>query len=201
MSEYTIVVDKSDSRLVFVMNAHQPQLFDALWPTVQYNYAMWVGELNQQQRERPWNYVFQGNNLVASEPGSDYAANAAENTRRAHMLIQVARATNRHRRMVLKEDLIGQDLVYQMKTDEAQRFLADTTQNVDGYPWLLAAANFDNVTVTQAAHQVMFRYTQATQVLQHTENRRRYLTRRILTVPVTKLETVQSELTDYERRG
>lgn len=197
---YTLIVEKSEARVLFVKDASVPLLLDALWPTVAYNYVLYPLPIPSEAILRePWNYVLQGPTFVAKS--YPYVDNARENAQRANMLVQLAKATNRHRRMVVKEDLLGQDLVYAIKTSEAQRFLADVTQPASMFPWLAQDAAFDGMTLAEAANHVIFRHTQAQQILLYTERRRREFTRSILSVGMQELATVQNELTDYERRG
>lgn len=196
---HTLIVEKEEARIVFIREATVPLLLDALWPPVGYNYLQWNGPVDDAVLAAPWNYVIQGNKLVASQYA--FQSNAAENARRGGLLVQLARATNRHRRMVLKEDIQGQADVYRLKAEEATRFLADTQQNPISFPWLSETAAFEGLSLEQSANQIMFRHTQSQAVLRHTENQRRWFTRRILTAGSNELETVQTELTSYERRG
>lgn len=196
---YTLIVEKNEARIVFIRDANQPLLLDALWPPVGYNYLFWNKSVDAEVLKTPWLYRIQGEKIVAAPYA--FAANAEENARRGQLLVQLARATNRHRRVVLKEDLIGQETIYRLKAEEATRFLADPTQSQESFPWLREAAAFEGLSIKQAANQVIFRYTQAQQVLRHTENKRRWFTRRILTAASNELATVQRELTEYERRG
>jgi hypothetical protein len=197
---YTLIVEKSEARVLFIKDASVPLLLDALWPTVAYNYVLYPLVIPSEAILRePWNYVLQGPTFVAKP--YPYVENAKENAHRANMLVQLAKATNRHRRMVVKEDLLGQDLVYALKTSEAQRFLADTSQPPAMFPWLSQEAAFDSMTLAEAANHIIFRHTQAQQILIYTERRRREFTRRILSLGMQELATVQNELTDYERRG
>jgi hypothetical protein len=196
---YTLIVEKEEARVVFIRDAHIPLLLDALWPPVGYNYLLWTGALTEDMLAKPWNYLVQGNKLVSSPYVAE--VNAIENALRGGLLVQLARATNRHRRMVFKEDVIGQAEVYRLKTDEATRFLVNTEQNPNDFPWLSETAAFEGLTLEQSANQIMFRHTQSQAVLRHTENQRRWFTRRILTAGGNELETVRTELTAYERRG
>jgi len=196
---YTLIVEKEEARIVFIRDATAPLLLDALWPPVGYNYLHWPFAVSDEVLAAPWNYVIQGNKIVAST--YTFQSNAIENAKRGGLLVQLARATNRHRRMVLKEDIQGQADVYRLKADEATRFLADTQQSPSAFPWLSETAAFESLTLEQSANQIMFRHTQQQAILRHTENQRRWFTRRILTAGVNELETVRTELTDYERRG
>lgn len=196
----TLIVEKCDPpRLAFTADANAPLLFDALWPSIGFNYLYWSEPLDSKVIQAPWNYVIRDNKIVY-EP-SNNTESARENAARARLLMQLARATNRHRRQFIKEDLLGQDLVYGMKAQEAHRFLQDVNQRPEGFPWLQNAASFEGLTMEQSARQIIFRYTQAQELLNHTENQRRMFTRRILTTPWNQLETVANELRDYERRG
>lgn len=196
----TLIVEKSNpARLVFTLDPNAPHLFDALWPSVGYNYLYWGGVVQDNVLQAPWDFVIRDDKIVY-EPANNSEA-ARENAARARLLMQLARATNRYRRQVIKEDLVGQELVYDLKVKEAQRFLENPAQPTDGFTWLLNAATFENVTVEQAARQIIFRYTQTQELLSHTENQRRYFTRRILTAPWRELETVATELRAYEHRG
>jgi hypothetical protein len=196
----TLIVEKCDPpRLAFTADAHAPLLFDALWPSIGFNYLYWSESIDSAVLQAPWNYVIRDNKIVY-EP-SNNTESARENAARARLLMQLARATNRHRRQFIKEDLLGQDLVYGLKAQEAQRFLTDVNQRPEGFPWLQNAASFEGLTMEQSARQIIFRYTQAQELLNHTENQRRMFTRRILTTPWNQLETVANELRDYERRG
>ena len=196
----TLIVEKSNPpRLMFTLDPNAPHLFDALWPSIGFNYLYWGGAIQEAVLQTPWDYVIRDDKIVY-EPANN-SESARENAARARLLMQLARATNRYRRQVIKEDLVGQDLVYGLKIKEAQRFLENPSQSTDGFPWLVNAATFDQVTVEQAARQIVFRYTQAQELLSHTENQRRYFTRRILTAPWRELETVSTELRVYEHRG
>lgn len=199
---YTLVIEKSESRIVFVSDAHDSLLLDALWPTVGYNYWKRTGNLDTAVLKAPWLYVVQQGGAIVAKPYA-LVKTAEGNNIRGKLLVQLARATNRHRRMVLKEDLIGQDSVYSYKVKDAERYLAasDTVKAHDRFPWLQDAAEFDSITLEQAANNILFRKTQAEDVLRYTENRRRRLTRRILTTPINELDAVRNDLTEYERRG
>lgn len=196
---YTLIVEKTEARIVFIRDAHQPLLLDALWPPVGYNYLFWNKPLADEVLKTPWLYTFQGEKIVATPYA--HKQNAEENARRGTLLVQLARATNRHRRTVIKEDLEGQETIYRLKAEEATRFLADPAQSPDSFPWLRESAAFEGLTIQQAANQIIFRYAQTQQVLRYTENQRRWFTRRILTAASNELATVQNELTEYERRG
>ena len=196
----TLIVEKSDPpRLMFTIDANVPHLFDALWPSIGFNYLYWNEALPQGVFQTPWDFVIRDNKIVY-EPYSNSEL-AKENAARARLLLQLARATNRHRRQVIKEDLIGQDLIYNFKAQEAYRFLADVNQPAANFPWIQNAATFESLTMEQAARQIVFRYTQAQEMLSHTENQRRRFTKLILTTPWRDLEIVATELRDYERRG
>jgi hypothetical protein len=196
----TLIVEKSNPpRLMFTLDPNAPHLFDALWPSIGFNYLYWGGAIQEAVLQTPWDYVIRDDKIVY-EPANN-SESARENAARARLLMQLARATNRHRRQFIKEDLIGQDLVYGLKAQEAHRFLQDVNQRPEGFPWLQNAASFEGLTMEQSARQIIFRYTQAQELLNHTENQRRMFTRRILTTPWNQLETVANELRDYERRG
>lgn len=196
---HTLIVEKEEARVVFIREATVPLLLDALWPPVGYNYLQWHGPVDAAVLTAPWNYIVQGTKFVASPYA--FQSNAAENARRGGLLVQLARVINRHRRMVLKEDIQGQAEVYRLKAEEATRFLADTQQSPTSFPWLAETAAFEGLSLEQSANQIMFRHTQSQSVLRYTENQRRWFTRRILTAQSNELETVQTELTAYERRG
>lgn len=196
---YTLIVEKEEARVVFIRDATTPLLLDALWPPVGYNYLHWPLPVSEEMLLTPWNYFIREGKIVVSK--YEFQNKARENALRGGLLVQLARATNRHRRMVFKEDVIGQAEVYRLKTDEATRFLADTAQNPNLFPWLSETAVFEGFTLEQSANQIMFRHTQSQSILRHTENQRRWFTRRILTAGSNELETVRTELTAYERRG
>lgn len=196
----TLIVEKVDPpRLAFTFDSNVPHVLDALWPSIGFNYLYWSEPIDTAVLQAPWNYVIRDNKIVYEACNNSEAAR--ESVARAKLLLQLARATNRHRRQVIKEDLIGQDLIYNIKAQEAHRFLADVTQPAAGFPWLQNAATFEGLTMEQSARQIVFRYTQAHEMLSHTENQRRRFTRLILTTPWRELETVATELRDYERRG
>ena len=196
----TLIVEKSDPpRLMFTFDSNVPHLLDALWPSIGFNYLYWSEPIDLQVLQAPWDFVIRDNKIVYDKHRDPELAR--ENAARARLLLQLAKATNRHRRQVIKEDLIGQDLIYGAKTQEAYRYLSDMTQPATNFPWLQNAATFEGLTMEQSARQIIFRHTQTQELLSHTENQRRRFTKLILTTPWRELETVATELRDYERRG
>ncbi len=184
---------------MFVLPTAKPQLLDALFPSVRYNYVVWTRGFKEGVLNAPWNWVIRDNELVHDL--YQHATVAQENARRATLLVQLAQATNRHRRLVQKHGLVEQSTVYEIKTQEARAYLADSVRDPMQYPFLADAAVVHEVTLEQAANLVLMRNIQEHQVLRYTEHQRSLFQRRILETPLASLEQVQKELTEYERRG
>ena len=203
---FTVIVNKTSLRVVFVAHAQAPLLLDALYPPVGYNYITWLGQIDERVRRAPWEYVVSGNEFVKNLDDQNTMQSLIENQARGMLLLELAKGVNRYRRQVLKEDLLGQDVVYNAKVTEAHAWIAQRDLNMGGnteahFPWLRDAAAHDGVTLDQAAEAVIFRHTQAMELLRHSERRRRALTRSILETPFNELQRVADEVREYVRRG
>lgn len=201
---FTVIVDKSSLRVVFVAHAQAPLLLDALYPPVGFNYITWLGQVDESVRRAPWEYVVSGNEFVKNTPDRNTMQSLIENQARGMLLMELAKGINRYRRQVLKEDLVGQDAVYAAKVREAQSWISLVNMgsaNEAHFPWLQEAAAHDSITLTQAAEAIIFRHTQAMELLRHSERRRRALTRSILETPFNELQRVADEVREYVRRG
>lgn len=194
---YTIVVEKREARIVFIRNSAAPLLTDALWPSTSHNYVLWPKLVASSVWASPWNHVIT-NDVIVPSPCS-YAVVARQNSVKGELLVHLARAINRNRRLVCKEYLLVQDIVYEKKFVAAADFIrTGASQNM---AWLVAASENSGLSLMQEAHQIVFRHTQADNILLDSETQRQTFTRRILRATATDTEALRAEITAYERKG
>jgi hypothetical protein len=193
-----IVVKKATLRVAFATSASNPIQLDALWPPAEYNTFVYTAPIKDARVfSEPWNFVLVDGTPTYVEAPTPYDLSFGK----AVALCQIVRAVNRHRRMTVKEDLLGQDQVYAMKVAEAYSLQAGTRQ-IAACPFLAVDASLDNISVNDAATLVIFRHEQNVALLLHSETRRRELIRKVLkTGNKQELDNVVKEITAYERRG
>lgn len=200
--DYKIIVEKSSARPMYIMGQAAAYSLEALFPPVRYNYLLWQNQekIPGDVLREPWNFVIVDNRFEKSV--YPYGAAAEENVQRAGMLMQLGRATNRHRRLVQKQGLHEQGMVNALKVAEARMLLDPASdKNIDRYPFLSDFASVSGVTLEQAANLVLMRSIQEHQVLRYTENQRLIFQKRILTTPLGELTMLKAEIESYERRG
>lgn len=194
---YTLVVEKTEARIVCIKDAAAPLLTDSLWPSTSHNYMLWPKIVKTEVFASPWNYVITDGMIVASPCA--YASVARQNSIKGELLVHLARAVNRNRRLVCKEYLLAQDTVYEKKFVAASDFIrTGVSQNM---AWLQAAAENSGLTLLQEAHQIVFRHTQADNILLNSETQRKDFTKRILQSTATNTDALRAEITAYERKG
>lgn len=194
---YTLVVEKQQARIVFVKDSAAPLLTDALWPSTSHNYVLWPKSVGAAVFASPWNHVISDGVIVQSP--CTYASVARQNAMKGELLVHLARAVNRNRRLVCKEYLLVQDIVYEKKFVAASEFIR--TGQSSNMAWLTAASENSGLSLLQEANQIVFRHTQADNILLDSETKRQTFTRRILQSTATDADALRAEITSYERKG
>jgi hypothetical protein len=193
-----LIVNKSSLKIAFAYAQSQPQMLEALFSTVLFNYLLITQPVDRNVIVEPWKWSIPEGRFERT-PCLDIDA-AKETVVRANLLMQLAKATNRHRRLVQKQGLFDQSTVYGIKVTEAKTLL-DKGKGYTDFPFLADSAEILGCTLEQAANLVLMRHIQETQVLRDTEKQRLLFQRRILETPRAGIDQVQKELTEYERRG
>lgn len=201
---YKVIVEKLTLRVAYIVDASVSELFDALWPPVKYSYLNWVGAVSAEAVAEPWNYVVRAGELVCDVNSAVDTHQEQLGARRAAMLLQLARTIDAYRRVAFKGCVFAQQHIYDIKADEARRCLADAqTREPDplSYPFVDGDARHDGISLYKAANLIIFRHTQQRQILQASEQKRRYYTRQILCATLQGANALQTELDEYERRA
>jgi hypothetical protein len=210
---YTVIVEKTSNRVVYIQDADLPIVFETLWPPVSHHYHTWSAPIASDIEATPWNFLSHWPGFITSlvTVESEIEAYILQRTR-AHMLLQLAKTTNAYRRVAFKNEPFAQEVVYALKTEEAQKYLSkrETMSGLASsaiivnleYPFLTDEAAHDSISLFQAATLIMFRHTQQRQILQASEQKRRYYTRQILSaVQPSQLADLQQDLNNYEQRA
>lgn len=182
--------------MVFACDPLLPTAFESLWPPTAFSYfTVNLGlELHNKVQNTPTAYEWSDTlrTLVVCESTEDLLLEP----KKARLLIALARSVNRHRRVVLKSDLVGQDVIYAAKLAEAD---AQQAKAYGPFPLLEDEAALCGVTVEQAALIVRFRAAQSAQYLRESErNRRQFTSRIVLAQSDEELTKIESELSSYE---
>ena len=200
---HTVIVEKGTARLMLVVDSGVPVQIDAIYPAVGFNYVYWPDLIRQEVRDTPWLFCMAGNGIAQRVVG----VTEEEKTRytlasiKVRGLMALNRAVNRHRRPVVKQWLLGQDVVNSMKYDEASRFLANPATS-HSIQWLTPDATRLDISVEQAAISIVFRHDQQVAVMLESETRRLQLTKAILeAADAAAVSLVVEEISAYERRG
>lgn len=199
-----LVIEKSTGRLMLVVSASVPVQLDSIYPPVGYNYLHWNSVLEQQVFVQPWLYYTPQNGGVQLHPeklSEDLVFAYELNNKKASTLLTLVRAVNRHRRLVVKEWQVGQEIVNVLKYKEATRFLSRPDAG-DSLNWLIGDAEHFGISVEQAAVAVIFRHDQQEIVLLESERVRQQLTRSIIDAKSKEdINNLLKRVVEYERKG
>lgn len=202
MSQVSLVVDKVTGQVVFASFTKVLSATESLWPPAAFSYFdLHAPEVDVvAMRSSPWLFrVEGGTTLVPFLIDESQREVCVLNSVKAKALTDLTRAVNRHRRQILKFDLYGQDLAYAMKSEEAARFLTDSSNGV--FPMLTMEAAITGSTLEQVAAMIRFRTAQSQEYLVESERQRRSLTTRVIQATnKDQLEVVHSEIMSYARR-
>jgi hypothetical protein len=194
---FKITVSKATSKVIFATDSAFPLQLDSLCPPSGYSTFIWPYDLDSRIFDQPWLFTF-------LDGGFSYDENNKKDGlyfEQANALLSIAIAINRHRRLVVRDGILGQDLVYEMKAAEAYAFLAGTTDEKD-CPMLAQDAAIDGVSFQDAASLVVFRREQSLSYLRNTEVKRRQLIRKVLLCEsLEEIAVVSKEIRSYERQG
>lgn len=189
---------------MLVVSASVPVQLDSVYPPVGYNYLHWGQPVEQVVFSKPWLYTATNGNKIqphalalSEEDATAYELRARKGT----TLITLVRAVNRHRRLVVKEWQVGQEIINLLKYAEAKRYLSFPNAG-DSLPWLAVDAEHFGTTAEQAAVSIIFRHDQQEIVLLESEQARLHFSRAVLlATSLADINTVYNEIVAYERRG
>lgn len=182
--------------MVFACDPLLPALFETLWAPTAFSY--FTVDVNEETYSKvhtnPTLYEWSesARNLVRAEHGVDLGLEP----RKARLLMALARCINRHRRVVLKSDIVGQETVYAMKLVEANLRMSGAS---GPFPMLQSEATLIGATIDQVAIMVQFRAAQTAAYLQESEAHRRSFTTKIIGAQnFEELAVIETELNLYE---